>query len=72
MLLLGVEGQGLNGSRMSATFEFHGQFRPRFTEVPQRKSERNGLIELGGTDSTADPAHFTVAAIQFGSMRWNN
>lgn len=45
VLMLGVEGQSLNSGRMSAALEFHGQFRAGFTEVPQRKSESNGLVE---------------------------
>lgn len=38
VLLLGVEGQGLNGGWMSAALEFHGQLCRGFTEVAQRKS----------------------------------
>src|SRR6185437_1924484 len=72
VLMFGVKGQGLNCGWMSAVFEFHGQFRAGFTEVAQRKSERNGLVELRRTDGAADPAHLTITAIQFGSMRRNN
>lgn len=57
---------------MSATAEFYGQLGAWLTEVAKGKSERNDLIELRGMDGTADPAHFTIAAIEFGSMRWNH
>ena len=58
--MLGVEGEGLNNGRMSAALEFHGQFRAGFTEVAQRKSECDGLVELGGTDCAADPANLAM------------
>lgn len=69
--MFGVERQGLNSGRMSAALEFHGQFRAGFTEVPQRKSECNGLVELGGTDGAADPTNLPSTAIEFGSMQRN-
>ena len=52
----------MDGSRMSATVEFHGQLRAWFAEIPQWKSEGDHLIELRRTGSTADPADFTIAA----------
>ena len=45
-LALRVEGQGVGGGRMSATVEFHGQFRARLAEISQRKAERDHGVEL--------------------------
>jgi hypothetical protein len=67
-----VEGHAVNCGRVSVVIEFHDQLGARFTKIAQGKSERNDLIELRGMDGTADPAHFTIATVKFGSMRRNH
>lgn len=71
-LMFDVEGHAVNCGRVSVVIEFHGQLGAWLTEVAKGKSERNDLIELRGMDGTADPAHFAIATVQFGSMRRNH
>src|SRR3977135_100090 len=68
-LALYVKGQGVDGGRMSATVEFHGQLSACLAEIPQRKSEGDHLIELRRMGCTADPSDFTIARKEFGSLR---
>src|SRR6185295_4323253 len=62
---LRVEWQGVDGGRMSAAVEFHGQRCTRFTEIPQRKAECDHGVQLWRERRTADPAHFTISAEEF-------
>ena len=63
-----VERQGVDGSRMSATVEFHGQFRARLAEISQWKAERDHGVQLWRARRAADPADFPVSTEEFRSV----
>src|SRR5688572_33258565 len=59
---LGKKRQGVDGGRISATVEFHGQLSACVAEIPQRKCEGDHLVELRRMDIVARPYLLDVCA----------
>src|SRR5678815_641371 len=65
LLALRIEGQGMDGRRMSATVEFHGQFHARFAKIPQWETKGNHGVQFRRASRAADPADFPVSTEEF-------
>ena len=64
-LMLGMKRQGMNSGEMSMSLNFYGQLCAGLTEISERKSKGNHLVELGRTDGAADPSDFAVSTEEF-------
>src|SRR5438309_5465883 len=65
------ERQGLDGGSLALAVDLDGQACAGWREVAQRKTESDDLAERRRADRARDPAHFAVAAEEFGSWRGN-
>src|SRR2546425_6055310 len=65
------ERQGLDSGSLALAVDLDGQACAGWREVAQRKTESDDLAERRRADRARDPAHFAVAAEEFGSWRGN-